>query len=47
MPGAILARAGFILVMEFLANKIPAVDSVWDAIHTFIRMPAGALLAAR
>jgi hypothetical protein len=34
------------LVMEFLADKIPAVDSVWDGIHTFIRIPAGALLAA-
>jgi hypothetical protein len=42
----VLGIAGFMLVMEFLADKIPAVDSVWDAIHTFIRIPAGALLAA-
>jgi hypothetical protein len=42
----VLGVAGFMLVMEFLADKIPAVDSVWDGIHTFIRIPAGALLAA-
>ncbi len=33
-------------VIQFVADKIPAVDSVWDAIHTFIRIPAGAALAA-
>ena len=32
--------------MQFIADKIPAVDSIWDAIHTFIRVPAGAVLAA-
>ena len=32
--------------VEFLADKIPLVDSLWDAIHTFIRIPAGAVLAA-
>jgi hypothetical protein len=42
----VLASAGFLLVMEFLADKIPGIDSAWDAIHTFIRIPAGALLAA-
>jgi hypothetical protein len=42
----VLGIAGFMLVMEFLADKIPAVDSIWDAVHTFIRIPAGALLAA-
>ncbi|MBU1236494.1 MAG: DUF4126 domain-containing protein [Gammaproteobacteria bacterium] len=42
----VLGIAGFLLVVEFLADKIPAVDSVWDGIHTFIRIPAGALLAA-
>jgi hypothetical protein len=42
----VLGVAGFMLVMEFLADKIPAVDSVWDGIHTFIRIPSGALLAA-
>ncbi|MDP9109784.1 MAG: DUF4126 domain-containing protein [Pseudomonadota bacterium] len=35
-----------LLVIEFLADKIPGFDSVWDAIHTFIRIPAGAVLAA-
>ena len=42
----VIATAGFMLVMEFLADKVPGIDSVWDAIHTFIRIPAGALLAA-
>ena len=32
--------------MEFLVDKVPGIDSVWDALHTFIRIPAGALLAA-
>ncbi|MBS1173056.1 MAG: hypothetical protein H6R12_1886, partial [Proteobacteria bacterium] len=32
--------------IEFFADKIPALDSLWDGIHTFIRIPAGALLAA-
>jgi len=35
-----------VLLMEFLVDKEPALDSAWDAIHTFIRSPAGALLAA-
>jgi hypothetical protein len=42
----IIGVAGFLYAMEFIANKIPAVDSVWDAVHTFIRIPAGAVLAA-
>jgi hypothetical protein len=33
-------------VVEFVADKIPYVDTVWDAVHTFIRVPAGAALAA-
>lgn len=33
-------------IVEFLADKIPLVDSTWDVIHTFIRVPAGAVLAA-
>jgi hypothetical protein len=33
-------------IVEFVADKVPAVDSVWDVIHTFIRVPAGAILAA-
>lgn len=42
----VLGSTGFMLFIEFFADKIPAVDTVWDAIHTFIRIPAGALLAA-
>ena len=42
----VIGAAGFMVVMEFLADKIPAIDSAWDAVHTFIRIPAGALLAA-
>lgn len=33
-------------VAEFVADKVPAFDSVWDSVHTFIRVPAGAVLAA-
>ena len=42
----VIGAAGFLLVMEFLADKVPGLDSAWDAVHTFIRIPAGALLAA-
>jgi hypothetical protein len=42
----VIGTAGFLLVMEFLVDKVPGFDSVWDAFHTFIRIPAGALLAA-
>ena len=42
----VIGAAGFMFVIEFLADKIPGVDSVWDALHTFIRIPAGALIAA-
>ena len=42
----VLGTTGFLVFIEFFADKIPAVDSMWDAIHTFIRIPAGALLAA-
>lgn len=41
----VLWVSGILMVGEFLADKIPAFDSVWDALHTFIRIPAGALLA--
>ncbi len=41
----VLGVAGVMLVGEFLADKVPAFDSLWDALHTFIRIPAGALLA--
>jgi hypothetical protein len=42
----VIAVAGVMYIMEFLADKIPVLDSIWDAIHTFIRVPAGAVLAA-
>ena len=42
----ILGMAGAMYLVEFVADKIPAVDSAWDAVHTFIRVPAGAILAA-
>lgn len=42
----ILALSGALLAAEFLADKVPGFDSLWDAVHTFIRIPAGALLAA-
>lgn len=42
----VLGIAAVLYLVEFLADKIPVVDSVWDAIHTFIRVPAGAILAA-
>ena len=42
----IIVLAGVLYAIEFLADKIPAIDSTWDAIHTFIRVPAGAVLAA-
>ena len=42
----VLGAAGFMVAMEFFADKVPAIDSAWDALHTFIRIPAGALLAA-
>jgi hypothetical protein len=43
---AVLAVAGVMFVAEFFADKIPALDTLWDAVHTFIRIPAGAALAA-
>ncbi|MDK9704754.1 MAG: DUF4126 domain-containing protein [Sulfuritalea sp.] len=42
----VLGAAGFMLAAEFFADKIPLLDSVWDTVHTFIRIPAGAALAA-
>jgi hypothetical protein len=43
---AVLVASGFMLFVEFFADKIPFVDSIWDAVHTVIRIPAGAALAA-
>jgi hypothetical protein len=42
----VIGISGGLFVIEFIADKIPAVDSVWQAIHTFIKIPAGAILAA-
>jgi hypothetical protein len=44
-PG-VLAAAGFMCFVEFFADKIPLVDTLWDTVHTVIRIPAGAALAA-
>ncbi|MDQ4123349.1 MAG: DUF4126 domain-containing protein [Acidobacteriota bacterium] len=41
----IIGIAAFLYLIEFVADKVPYVDSVWDVVHTFIRVPAGALLA--
>jgi hypothetical protein len=41
----VLSAAGLMTVGEFLADKVPGFDSIWDAVHTFIRIPAGAFLA--
>ena len=42
----VLGASALMFCIEFFADKVPAVDSLWDAIHTFIRIPAGAALAA-
>lgn len=41
----IIGIAGGLYIVEFAADKIPYVDSVWDVVHTFIRVPAGAIVA--
>lgn len=41
----IIGVAGGLYLIEFVADKVPYVDSVWDAVHTFIRVPAGAVVA--
>jgi hypothetical protein len=42
----VLFAAGAMYLVEFVTDKIPGVDTTWDALHTFVRIPAGALLAA-
>ena len=42
----VITAAGFMYLVEFFADKTPGVDSAWDVIHTFVRIPAGAALAA-
>lgn len=41
----VLGGSAVLMAAEFLADKVPWVDSVWDAVHTFVRIPAGAALA--
>jgi hypothetical protein len=41
----IIGIAGFLYAIEFVADKVPYVDSIWDVVHTFIRVPAGAIVA--
>lgn len=43
---AMLLASGAMLAVEFLADKIPGLDSVWDLLHAIIRIPGGAALAA-
>ena len=43
---AVLVASGFMVFVEFFADKIPGLDSLWDIVHTVIRVPAGAALAA-
>jgi len=42
----VLMAAGLMYCVEFFADKVPGVDTGWDSLHTFIRIPAGAMLAA-
>lgn len=42
----VMGAAGLMYAVEFFADKVPGVDTGWDTLHTFIRIPAGALLAA-
>ena len=46
MNPLVLGAAGVMYLVEFFADKVPGVDTGWDTLHTFIRIPAGALLAA-
>jgi len=43
--GWVIGLAAALYAIEFVADKVPAIDSAWDALHTFIRVPAGAVLA--
>jgi len=42
----LLGASGLMLAVEFFADKIPGLDSLWDMVQTFVRIPAGAMLAA-
>ncbi len=43
----VIAAAGFMYCVEFFADKVPGVDTTWDTLHSFVRIPAGAILAAQ
>ncbi|HKA32425.1 MAG TPA: DUF4126 domain-containing protein [Candidatus Binatia bacterium] len=47
MDPIVIGMACIMYVVEFFADKVPYVDSGWDLLHTFIRVPAGAILASR
>lgn len=42
----VLGASGLMVLVEFIADKVPGLDTLWDAVHTLIRIPAGAALAA-
>jgi hypothetical protein len=42
----VIGAAGLMYVIEFIVDKVPGMDSAWDTLHTFVRIPAGAMLAA-
>jgi hypothetical protein len=42
----VIVASGFMTLVEFGADKVPWLDSIWDAVHSFVRIPAGAALAA-
>ena len=46
MNPMVIGAAGLMYCVEFVADKIPGVDTGWDTLHTFVRIPAGVLLAA-
>ena len=46
MDPLVMGAAGIMYFVEFVADKTPGVDSGWDAVHTFVRIPAGVMLAA-
>lgn len=46
MNPLVIGAAGLMYALEFFADKVPGVDTGWDTVHTFIRIPAGVMLAA-
>jgi len=46
MNPLVIGAAGLMYIVEFVADKVPGVDTGWDTLHTFVRIPAGVLLAA-